>query len=378
MADRTRFSERAVEDVRSRTLSFSSYRWVLLVTLIVGAYYALLASDRYVTVARVYVKSATEATNVSFTQLAGLPGAGGTDTREALLAQAYLSSRDMLEYLEKAVGFSEHFSSSEWDFYSRLSSNASDEERLDFYRDAISSSIESDTGILTIRGQGYTNEFSLALVQAMVKETERYINRVSQSIALQEIGFVEGELANAQKRMETARDVFLAFQNKNGILSIEAAGKSLQGAISQMENMLIEHRTEEKVLASYLNPEAAELVTVRSKIAALEEQLLIERAKLASQDSTTLNDQAAEYKRLEMDLTFATELYQTALVGLEKARIESYHKLKHLVVVQTPILPDSAILPRKLYSVITLFVALTLIYGISAMILATIREHRDV
>ncbi|WP_247014976.1 hypothetical protein [Kordiimonas laminariae] len=378
MINRARLGGPAIDDVRSRTLSFSTYRWVLLITLIASAYYAFLASDRYVTIARVYVKSANDQGSASIPQLAALAGGAGNDTREALLANAYINSRDMLEYLEEKIQFSEHFSSDEWDFYSRLSPSASDEKKLRFYKDVISTDLVGETGILTIRGQGYSKEFSLKLVEAIVEETERYINGVSQSIALQEISFVEKELQNAQRRMEDVRDTFLKFQNENGILSAEAVGKSLQGAIVQMENMLIQHRTDEKVLASYMNAEASELVTVRAKITALEEQLLIEKAKLASQDATSLNDQAAEYKRLEMELTFATQLYQAALVGLEKARIESYRKLKHLVIVQAPRLPDEAVLPRKLYSVITLFVALSLIYGVGAMIIATIREHRDV
>ena len=35
-------------------------------------------------------------------------------------------------------------------------------------------------------------------------------------------------------------------------------------------------------------------------------------------------------------------------------------------------------MPYKLYNLVTLFVVLNLIYGITAMIVATIREHKDV
>jgi capsular polysaccharide transport system permease protein len=75
---------------------------------------------------------------------------------------------------------------------------------------------------------------------------------------------------------------------------------------------------------------------------------------------------------------FASDQYKSSLVALEKARIESYKKLKHLVVVQSPTLPDEALEPRKLYNIATLFVVLSLAYGIISMIVATIREHRDV
>ncbi|MEX0299021.1 MAG: sugar transporter, partial [Kordiimonas sp.] len=131
-------------------------------------------------------------------------------------------------------------------------------------------------------------------------------------------------------------------------------------------------------LSSYLNEGAAELTTVRSRIEALENQLELEKAKLASIDNVSLNDVNAEYQALEMELQFATDLYKTTIVALERARVESYHKLKHLIVIQSPTLPDEAAYPRKLYDLATLFIGLTLLYGIITMILATIREHRDV
>ncbi len=378
IAERGRFSGPAISDVRSQTLSFSTYRWVLVIVAIVAVYYAVFASDRYVTVASVYVKSADSGGATGASQLALLTGGAANETKDALLAQAYINSNDMLEHLEETIQVSSHFSSDEWDFYSRLSGAASNVDRLSYFRDAVSTSMNTDTGILTIRGQGYTKEFSYDLVKAMVEESERFINNVSQNIALQEIGFVEKEITRAQARVAEAQDRFLKFQNENGMLSAEAAGASLQGAIIEMENQIIQAQTEEKILSSYLNNDAAQLVTVKAKIAALNEQLAIEKAKLASQDTVTLNDKAADYKRLELELQFATEIYSTALISMEKARIESYRKLKHLVVVQAPQMPDTAILPRKFYTVFSLFVVLTLAYGVLTMILATIREHRDV
>ena len=52
--------------------------------------------------------------------------------------------------------------------------------------------------------------------------------------------------------------------------------------------------------------------------------------------------------------------------------------MKHLVVVQHPIVPEEAVYPKKFYNLATLFVVLSLLYAVGAMIFATIREHRDV
>ena len=364
-----------IADVHSRTMSFRSYRWVLAVVAIVAVYYAFLASDMYVSDAQVYVKSTDQQPVAAQVQF--LPGGGG-ESSDALLVQAFLRSRDLMEIMDREIGFTEHFASTDHDMYSRLDANASAEDRLTYFRSRFSASLNPDTGIITLRGQGYTPEFSLQLVQTALSAAETYINDVGHRIAAEEIGFVETELDRARNNIGGAQAKLVDFQNENGILSADATGESKQALVLEMENDLVRLLTEEKALTSYLNPGAAEVVAVRSRIAALTSQLVVERAKLASTDGVSANDINAEARNLELELKFATDIYKAALVALERARIESFRKLKHLVVVQSPQLPDAAILPRKLYHLMTLFIALTLAYGIITMILATIREHRDV
>jgi len=145
-----------------------------------------------------------------------------------------------------------------------------------------------------------------------------------------------------------------------------------------MEGELVRLEAEEKVLTSYLQGDAAELVSVRDRINGIRNQLQQERTKFAGQGSQSINQVNARFEELRLSFDFATDIYKGTLQTLEQARVESYRKLKHLVVVQSPQLPDSALLPRKLYNLATLFVILNLMYGIAAMVIATIREHRDV
>jgi len=366
----------AVHDVRTASLSFSTYRWVLLAVALVGFYYVFIVSDRYVTEARVYVKSADTGAAV-MPQLQLLAGGQG-NSQDGMLVNAYFQSRDLMERLEQDTGFTQHFAESGADWFSRLSRNASTESKLDYFKSRLSASLHPDSGIIIIRGQGFTPEYALEFVQAALKAGEEFINNTGQQIAKEEIAFVEKEVERSRDNLNDVRGKLLTFQNENGLLSAEATGVSMQKLVSEMEADLVRLRTEEKVLSSYLNETATELVTVRSRQTALEEQLVQERERLASQDGISINDVHARYQELEMELKFATDLYKTTLVSLERARVESYHKLKHLVVVQAPSLADKAEYPRKLYDLATLFIALTLAYGIITMILATIREHRDV
>jgi capsular polysaccharide transport system permease protein len=78
-----------------------------------------------------------------------------------------------------------------------------------------------------------------------------------------------------------------------------------------------------------------------------------------------------------MDLEFATDLYRSSLAALEGARVEASRKLKHLIVIESPSLPEEALYPRRLYSMTTLLVFLVLLYGIGRLTAATIKDHKD-
>ncbi len=78
-----------------------------------------------------------------------------------------------------------------------------------------------------------------------------------------------------------------------------------------------------------------------------------------------------------MDLEFVSEAYRGALTALEMTRIESTRKLKSLVLVDSPALPESAEYPRRLYTLTALLMVLILLYGIGRLIVATIEDHLE-
>jgi capsular polysaccharide transport system permease protein len=94
-------------------------------------------------------------------------------------------------------------------------------------------------------------------------------------------------------------------------------------------------------------------------------------------EGVSLNVLAGRYQELLAELEFASDAYRGALTALETARIESTRKLKSLVLVESPALPESAAYPRRIYSLTALLMGLTLLYGIGQLIVATIEDHQE-
>jgi capsular polysaccharide transport system permease protein len=353
--------------------------WVLAAWFACFLYYGLVASDRYATEVQVYVRSVKMQPTTELSALTALTGGVGTTTDIALL-QSYLHSHDLLRILDEKIGLKVHYQSGDADFLSRLSSWATEEDFLAYYRDHVGLEIDEQSGILSVRAQAFTPEYSLILTEQLLAEGEAFINRVGQEIAIKEIRFIEGELDRAREELQARQRDLLEFQSKYQMLSPQAEGEAFQQVMSSMRADLVRLKAEEKVLTSYLNEKAPEVVSVRARIAAIEEQLAVEQGKLnpTGADTKTLGEVNLDYKELELRLEFATQVYTSAFATLEQTRVDAYRKLKHLVVVQAPSLPDEAAYPRRGYMLVTIFVFLTLAYAITALIVATVREHRDV
>jgi len=114
------------------------------------------------------------------------------------------------------------------------------------------------------------------------------------------------------------------------------------------------------------------------QIRAIEKQIKQEKQELAStQRDGTLNRALEEYQRLEQDASFAEEAYKSALVALERGRVEASRKLKKVSILQAPTLPEYPEQPRRIYNSLVFILFSLMIAGLVHLMLAVIRDHKD-
>ena len=72
---------------------------------------------------------------------------------------------------------------------------------------------------------------------------------------------------------------------------------------------------------------------------------------------------------------FAQKAYESALAQLELARSDAARQHRYLATIASPSKPDEATYPRRVRSVLTVFVVSFLLMGIGALLSAAVREH---
>ncbi len=80
-------------------------------------------------------------------------------------------------------------------------------------------------------------------------------------------------------------------------------------------------------------------------------------------------------KKLMTEQEFAQKQYISALASLEAARIRAGSKSRYLVAFAAPTLPQEALYPHRIRSILLVFGASILIFGIASLVVAAVREH---
>lgn len=348
--------------------------------LLAALYLTLFAADRYVSESVVIVRQEGAAVAIpsGVDALSAMFGSTMASHEDQFMLQAHILSIDMLRQVDGKLDLRRAYSSPGTDVLFRMSAAASLEKFLAYYRSRVEVVVDSNSGLLTIRSQGFTPEIAQAVNQEVVAISERFINESSHRLARDQMSFAEGELKSARSRLDDARSRLLSFQEQYGVLDPMAQAAANTGLTAELQAMLARHEAELKGYQAYLNDNAPQVRTLQAQIAGLRQQLDAEsRRVITNNDGVSLNVLAGNYQELIAELEFMSDAYRGALTALEMARIESTRKLKSLVLVETPALPESAEYPRRTYTLLALLMGLLLLYGIARLIVATIEDHQE-
>lgn len=359
--------------LRRRTFGFALIAIVLAIV-----YWGGVASDRYVSQAQIVLERTDMSASATMDLSSILTGGANGSRADQMLLRAHLLSVDMLNKLDEKLDLRSHYSDGTRDLLSRMWFKNSRQEW--FYKHYLSrTSVEYDeySGVLVLLVQAYDPLMAKAIADTLVQEGERYMNELGHAMARDQVSFLELQVADMSKRVLAARQDLLAFQNQKGMLSPQSMAEAVQTTINRLEAQLVDLKARRGTLLGYLSPEAPNVVEMDMLIRALERQISQEQSRLTSPKGQTLNSAVEEYQRLEMAAKFAEDIYKTALVALEKGRLEALRTLKKVSVLQSPTVPQYPLEPRRIYNIVVFILAALILAGIIHLLAAIVRDHQD-
>lgn len=348
------------------------------VLCVLGAlYWGLVASDRYVSEAKVVVER-SDAIGTNTSDFASLL-VGNTAPQDLLLLREYLLSVDMLQKLDEKLKLRAHYSDSGRDPISRMwFENASIERFHAHYLRRVSIEYDDFSRVLSIQAQAYTPEVAHAIAGMLVGEGERFMNEMTHRIASEQVVYIEKQVQAQGERAIAARQDLLAFQNANGLVSPRGDVESLSSVVASAEAELAELKVRRGALQDVFTAQSPAILQLDAHVAAVEKQIATQRGRLVStKGKGGLNRVVEQQERLQAAAEFAQDIYKTALGALEKARIEATRKLKNVAVVQQPTVPEYPLRPRRFYNIVVFVLMTLMVAGVIELVIAIVRDHRD-
>ena len=346
-----------------------------LPTVLTGFYYGVVASDVFVSETRYAIRTGEQAPATGL--LASMLGPAATTRAgdDASIVRDYILARDMLDELDRRLDLRGHYEATTVDILSRLRPDATEEEFLEYYRERIDVEVEAGTDITVLQVRAFDAETAREIASEILELSERLVNRMSERITDDTLRFARGELGQAEALVRQTNQAVSQFRNESRSIDPGEETSAVLSIITALEGQLAVANTALLEAESVMRSDSVQVKTLRNRVAALTQQVESERARLASEGGSDLTRLIDGYAPLLLDQELAQHRYTSALASLEVARADAQRKQRYLIPFVKPALPDEAIEPERAMNTLIVFFAASLIYGIGALILASVYDH---
>jgi len=338
-----------------------------------AVYEIYYASDRYESTAAIFITE--EQSNQSPLDLSLLGFTSVVSSRDSFVIREFAGSLDMMLLLDNELGLKNHYSDPQYDYFSRLETDATQEEFRDHYENRVKIEFDDETQLLHFSVQSYDRKLSQNILELILDQSQKFIDQLNEEITSSQQKFFDKEIKLSEENLIQEKRRLLDFQKRNNILTTEGFSETILATIGSLEQILAQKQSELNARLKVLNKNAPQLQNLKREVEALQNQIQQERKRLAGQDVGSMSELDSEFRDIKLQLEFKTAIYTANLNALETARLEAARRLKFLTVVSYPSVAEESEYPDRVYVIVTGGIIFLVIYFVLSLIVSIIREH---
>lgn len=350
---------------------------VLLPVAIAATYYFAVAADQYVAEFRFTLDTAETPRREPLSLLAGNTSGSPAALESQVLVQ-YITSRAIVDRIDRSLDLRRMFSPPEADWWARLPPSAPIEDVVRYWQEQIDPFFDPANGTVTVRVRAFTPADALRLSEAIVTASESVVNELSLRARQDALQQSENEVAHAEARLKAALDEIRAFRDREGVIDPGKTAEATGAHATKLREELLRANTQLSMMRSYLRDSAPPLRAVKARIRALETQQRSLAHEMTGQGTArpdTLSRVLGGYEQLESERKFAETGYQHAMQSLDRARANADRQRVFVASFIPPSLPEEPLYPRRWRALGTIALLAFALWGIGGLAMQSIREH---
>jgi capsular polysaccharide transport system permease protein len=350
---------------------------VLLPTLAAGLYYGLMASDVYISESRFVVRSPQRQVQTGLGALLQSTGfARSQDDTYSVLD--FIRSRDALRKLDAELKLRAAFGDPGIDVVNRfpgIDGDDSFESLYKHYLKHVDVTYDTASSIAVLRVRAYKSEDAFKANTLLLQMGERLVNDLNTRSRTDIVAAARQEVTEAEERAKAAAAALSGFRAKGGVFDPERQGNVQLQSTARLREELLAAETQLAQIRQ-VSPANPQIAGLQNRVDILRRAIGDENARLVGQDAGP-TAKLPVFDRLSLEKQFADRQLVAALAALDAARAEAQRKLLYLERLVQPNQPDSAMEPRRLRSVVTVFLVGLVLWGVVSLVVSSVREHVD-
>ena len=335
-------------------------------------YYIFIAQDMYQSTAQYAIRGPNTAASNGLLNL--ISNVSSTDSSNSYILSSYLSSPDIFQSLNTKYNLQKHYKDN-MDFIKRLLFDSNQEGYSELWKKVVTVQVESSSTISTLRVKAYTPEMAHAICTELMHRGETLLNKLNERALSDALRQTKSEVSLAEARLATASTAITNFRNKNKEFNPEASVTTRLKVVGALETNLSMTQAELESRLKYLNENAHQIQSLKSRLEAIKDQIAFEKSRLSGYQDTELIKLTEKYETLVMEQEFARKQYASAVTSLESARIKLEGKSSYIVPIQYPTMPEEATYPKRIQAILIMSLVILLAEGLILLIIATVRDH---
>lgn len=350
---------------------------VIIPTLLVGAYLYLIASDQYESEAHFLVHGAdsTPQPGIGVNQVISMATGISASQNEAMSVADYLTSHDAVNRLRRENGLVQKFQGPGIDLLSRLwGNNPTPERLLSYYRRQVDIEYNTETGITVLKVHSFTPGDSYELARKLLAMGEERINDLNLRSYKDAVSLGERQLASAEHDLAVNQQAMTQFRQTRHDIDPQASGQAQLGLVTTLTGQLAAARAQLNATRGLISPDSPQIRALESRVESLSAELNRQSNRLTG-GNNTIAGEISDYESLKLRQQFLAKRYDAAASALQQARARAMRQQLYVVRVVDANMPVKSLYPERFRILATVFVSLLLIYSISWLIAAGVREH---
>jgi len=347
---------------------------VVLPTLIVAAYFYLVAADQYESEAHFIVSTDTSGNGATsgFGAMFGLGGVGSQN--QAMAVPDYLSSHEAIADLSRKLDLVAIFRRPEADILSRLRKpNPTPEDLQRYFEGKVKVQHEED-GIIELTVRAFRPADARAIADALLALGEEQVNRMNRRRYRDAVAQAQAHLAEAEQRVSQIQGRMTAYRQQGRDINPEASGETQLRLVSSLKGQLASAQASLTAMDGTINTSSPQYIAIQRRIRSLQSVIASQSSELTG-NSRTIASNLGGYENLRVQQEFGAKNYTAAAAGLVKAQDDAARQQLYIVRVVDANMPVKSLYPKRGRTVMITFFALALAYAIGWLILAGVREH---